>query len=69
MNIITVSNEKFMTDEYYIKHPMQMVKLNLVMIIINNSYLIKALVDVLTILWLVDLVCFTLASEECMFSL
>ena len=43
MNIITNSNEWYMTYEYYIKQPMQLVELNLNMIIAKNPHLINSL--------------------------
>ena len=43
MSITTISNERYMTYECYIKQSMQMVELNLNMIVYKNLHLINAL--------------------------
>ena len=39
MNITTFSKKRYMTDEFYFNHPMQMVELKMNMIIDNIPYL------------------------------
>ena len=41
MNIVTVNDKLYMTDDYYIKHPMPAVELKKNMIISKNPQFIK----------------------------
>ena len=43
MKITTFSNKRYLSNECYIKHPMQAVELSLTMKIDNNLHLINAL--------------------------
>ena len=43
MNITIVSSKRYMTREFYVKHPMQTIELKMTMIIDDNPYLISIL--------------------------
>ena len=43
MNVTTISNEKYMSYEYYNIQPMQLIELNLFTIFNNKRHLINAL--------------------------